>query len=178
MPLILEGARQVGKTWLLKTFGEKCFDSCLYINFEQAEGLLYGQVFEKSLSPQEVIPKLEIMWGRKIEAERTLIIFGEVQNVPRALTALKYFQEEAPQYAICCAGSLLGISIHEGTSFPVGKVNFLCVNPLSFKEFLLASGEKMIVDYIMGGRYDIDFFREKLVEYLKLYMVIGGMPGG
>ena len=122
-PLILRGARQVGKTWLLKDFGKKYFKDVCYINFEQKDVL--GAIFEGTLSPQRIIEQLSVYSGRKINPEDTLLIFDEVQEMPRALTSLKYFAEEAPEYAICCAGSLLGVALHEGTSFPVGKVEFL-----------------------------------------------------
>ena len=134
-PLILRGARQVGKTWLLKDFGEKCFKDICYVNFEQKDML--GKIFEGTLSPQRIIEQLSVFHGKKIQPQETLLIFDEVQELPRALTSLKYFAEEAPEYAICCAGSLLGVALHEGTSFPVGKVDFLDLYPLSFRECCL-----------------------------------------
>lgn len=174
-PLILRGARQVGKTWLLKDFGKKCFKDVCYVNFEQKDVL--GAVFSGTLSPQRIVEQLSVYSGRKILPETTLIVFDEVQEMPRALTSLKYFAEEAPEYAICCAGSLLGVALHEGTSFPVGKVEFLDLYPLSFREFLMANGEEMLVDYILeGGHRDLSAFAEKLTDYLKRYFVVGGMP--
>ena len=173
-PLILRGARQVGKTWLLKDFGEKCFKDICYINFEQKD--ILGKVFEGTLSPKRIIEQLSIYHGKKIEPQDTLMIFDEVQELPRALTSLKYFAEEAPEYAICCAGSLLGVALHEGTSFPVGKVDFLDLYPLSFREFLLANHEDMLVDFILKGNRDLQAFEEKLMDYLKKYFIIGGMP--
>lgn len=174
-PLILRGARQVGKTWLLKDFGKKSFKDVCYINFEQKEVL--GAIFEGTLSPKRIIEQLSVYSGKKILPEDTLIIFDEIQEMPRALTSLKYFAEEAPEYAICCAGSLLGVALHEGTSFPVGKVEFLDLYPLSFREFLLANGEEMLLDYILkDGNRDLAAFTEKLTDYLKKYFVIGGMP--
>lgn len=173
-PLVLEGARQVGKTWLLKEFGRKYFKDVCYINFEQNDVL--GEVFAGDLSPQRIIEQLSIYNGKLIEPEQTLIIFDEVQEMPRALTSLKYFCEEAPEYAICCAGSLLGIALHEGTSFPVGKTDFLHLYPLSFKEFLIANEEKMLVDYIDKGNRNLGAFENRLTDYLKKYMIIGGMP--
>ena len=174
-PLILRGARQVGKTWLLKDFGKKSFKDVCYINFEQKDVL--GAIFEGTLSPKRIIEQLSVYSGKKILPEETLIIFDEVQEMPRALTSLKYFAEEAPEYAICCAGSLLGVALHEGTSFPVGKVEFLDLYPLSFREFLLANGEEMLLDYILkDGNRDLAAFTEKLTDYLKKYFVIGGMP--
>lgn len=173
-PLILEGARQVGKTWLLKEFGKEYFEDVCYINFEQNDML--EDVFAGNLKPQHILEQLSIYNGKMIKPERTLIIFDEVQEMPRALTSLKYFCEEAPEYAICCAGSLLGIALHEGTSFPVGKTDFLHLYPLSFKEFLLANKESMLVDYISKGNRNINTFVPRLTDYLKKYMIIGGMP--
>lgn len=174
-PLILRGARQVGKTWLLKDFGKRFFKEVCYINFEQKDVL--GAIFEGTLSPKRIIEQLSVYSGKKILPENTLIIFDEVQEMPRALTSLKYFAEEAPEYAICCAGSLLGVALHEGTSFPVGKVEFLDLYPLSFREFLLANGEEMLLDYILkDGNRELAAFTERLTDYLKKYLVIGGMP--
>lgn len=173
-PLILRGARQVGKTWLLKDFGAKCFDDVCYVNFEQKDTL--SMIFEGVLSPKRIIEQLSLYHAKKILPEKTLVIFDEVQEMPRALTSLKYFAEEAPEYAICCAGSLLGVALHEGTSFPVGKVDFLDLYPLSFREFLLANGEQMLVESILGGNRELLPFADKLTDYLKKYFVIGGMP--
>lgn len=174
-PLILRGARQVGKTWLLKDFGKRFFKEVCYINFEQKDVL--GAIFKGTLSPKRIIEQLSVYSGKKILPENTLIIFDEVQEMPRALTSLKYFAEEAPEYAICCAGSLLGVALHEGTSFPVGKVEFLDLYPLSFREFLLANGEEMLLDYILkDGNRELAAFTERLTDYLKKYLVIGGMP--
>lgn len=173
-PLILRGARQVGKTWLLKEFGAKYFKDVCYINFEQKD--LLGAIFEGTLSPQRIVEQLSLYFGRKIQPQETLLIFDEVQELPRALTSLKYFAEEAPEYAICCAGSLQGVALHENTSFPVGKVDFLDLYPLSFREFLMACGEGMLVDSILSGNRDLQIFKEKLTDSLKRYFVVGGMP--
>ena len=173
-PLILQGARQVGKTWLLKTFGAECFEEICYINFEQNNSV--NHIFEGSINPERIIEQLSVFHGKRIQPEKTLIIFDEVQEVPRALTSLKYFTEEAPEYAICCAGSLLGVALHQGTSFPVGKVEFLTLQPLSFREFLLANGEELLLNYVMNGNLDTNAFTEKLQEHLKRYFIIGGMP--
>lgn len=173
-PLILRGARQVGKTWLLKDFGAKYFKDVCYVNFEQKDML--GVVFEGTLSPQRIIDQLSVYFGHKIKPQETLLIFDEVQEMPRALTSLKYFAEEAPEYAICCAGSLLGVALHENTSFPVGKVDFLDLHPLSFREFLVANGEEMLVSSILSGNRDLQIFKEKLTDCLKQYFVVGGMP--
>ncbi len=173
-PLILEGARQVGKTWLLKEFGKRYFKDVCYINFEQSDRL--KGVFDGDLNPQRIIEQLSVYQGKMIIPKDTLIIFDEVQEMPRALTSLKYFCEEAPEYAICCADSLLGIALHEGTSFPVGKTDFLHLYPLSFKEFLFANDEKMLIEYIDRGNRSLDAFEARLTEYLKKYLIIGGMP--
>lgn len=173
-PLILRGARQVGKTWLLKDFGKRFFKNVCYINFEQKD--ILGNIFGGTLSPSRIIEQLSVYAGQIINPEDTLIIFDEVQEMPRALTSLKYFAEEAPEYAVCCAGSLLGVALHEGTSFPVGKVEFMDLYPLSFREFLLANNEGMLVNYILKGNRDLTAFTPKFTDYLKRYFVIGGMP--
>lgn len=173
-PLIVRGARQVGKTWLMKDFGRRYFDNVCYFNFEQRDAL--WNIFKGDLSPARIIIQLSVYACQKIEPQKTLIILDEIQEMPRALASLKYFAEEAPQYAVCCAGSLLGVALHEGTSFPVGKVDFLDLRPLSFREFLMAVGEGMLVDYLLAGERNVAPFADKLTEYLKIYMVVGGMP--
>lgn len=176
LPLILMGARQVGKTWLMKEFGKECFEDVCYINFEKAGHI--ADIFEGTIRPERIIELLSAFHGKKIEAQTTLIIFDEIQEVPRALTSLKYFAEETPEYAICCAGSLLGVTLHQGTSFPVGKVEFMTLNPLSFKEFLLAHEEKLLLDWV-ERHYAEDMpaiFLEKYQDYLKKYFIVGGMP--
>ncbi|MCQ2211115.1 MAG: ATP-binding protein [Paludibacteraceae bacterium] len=176
LPLILLGARQVGKTWLLKEFGKQYFNDVCYINFEQPNDL--AQLFDGSINVERILDYLSTIHGKKIEKQKTLIIFDEVQEVPRALTSLKYFAEESPEYAICCAGSLLGITLHEGTSFPVGKVEFMTLQPLSFYEFLLANEEEQTIEYIK--KYYKDGLPativEKMNDYLKQYFIVGGMP--
>ncbi len=137
---------------------------------------MLGAIFEGTLSPQRIVEQLSLYFGRKIQPQETLLIFDEVQELPRALTSLKYFAEEAPEYAICCAGSLQGVALHENTSFPVGKVDFLDLYPLSFREFLMACGEGMLVDSILSGNRDLQIFKEKLTDSLKRYFVVGGMP--
>ena len=176
LPLILMGARQVGKTWLMKEFGVQCFEEVCYINFENPGQV--ADIFEGTIVPSRMIELLGAYHGKKIEPEKTLIIFDEIQEVPRALTSLKYFAEEAPEYAICCAGSLLGVTLHEGTSFPVGKVDFITINPLSFDEFLLANGEEMLVDWTREHYQEKmpEMLSEKYLDYLKKYFIIGGMP--
>jgi predicted AAA+ superfamily ATPase len=176
LPLILKGARQVGKTWLLNEFGKTAFEDVLYINFENAPGL--QEAFDGDISPQRLIDLLGALHGKRIRPQETLLIFDEVQEIPRALTSLKYFAETAPEYAICCAGSLLGVALHSGTSFPVGKVDFLGLQPLNFEEFLLANGESPLLEFVRGGGIS-EIPRaifDKLTDYLKLYFVIGGMP--
>ena len=176
LPLILKGARQVGKTWLLNEFGKTAFEDVLYINFENAPGL--KETFDGDISPSRIIDLLSALHGKRIKPQKTLLIFDEVQEIPRALTALKYFAEAAPEYAICCAGSLLGVALHSGTSFPVGKVDFLTLPPLDFEEFLLANGEKAVIEFIRkdGIQKIPKAITEKLTDYLKLYLCIGGMP--
>ncbi len=176
LPLILKGARQVGKTWLLNEFGKTCFDDVLYINFENAANL--EDLFHGVIKPQRIIDMLGALHGKRIVPEKTLLIFDEVQEVPRALTALKYFAENAPEYPICCAGSLMGVALHKGTSFPVGKVDFLTLQPLTFEEFLMASGEEMLCEFIRESALAplAQAFADKLYDHLKLYFIIGGMP--
>lgn len=175
-PLILMGARQVGKTWLLKEFGRECFDDVCYVNFENPGQLT--TVFDGAINPERIVELLGAYVGKKIEPQKTLLIFDEVQEVPRALTALKYFYEEAPEYAICCAGSQLGVTLHPGTSFPVGKVDFLTLRPMSFYEFLVANGENTMIDVIKKNPADksVSVLRDKLVDCLKRYFIVGGMP--
>ena len=176
LPLILKGARQVGKTWLLNEFGRTAFEDVLSINFENAPGL--KEAFDGDISPQRILDLLGALHGKRIKPQETLMIFDEVQEIPRALTALKYFAESAPEYAICCAGSLLGVALHSGTSFPVGKVDYLTLGPLNFEEVLLANGEDSLIDYVRnnGIREYPKAIVEKLTDYLKQYFIIGGMP--
>jgi uncharacterized protein len=175
LPLILQGARQVGKTWLLKEFGSRYFEDTCYINFENRPEL--HLLFEANISPERIIQYLSAAHGKAIRPQETLIIFDEIQEVPRALTSLKYFAELAPEYVLCCAGSFLGVALHANTSFPVGKVNFLQLHPFSFHEFILAQGEISLLDFINENPLEQhSVFKEKLLDYLKLYMVVGGMP--
>jgi len=174
-PLIIRGARQVGKTWLMKEFGKNYYEKCAYINFDEnkrMEGL-----FSNGFDIERIIQGLKIESGVNIEPENTLIIFDEVQETPKALTALKYFYENANQYHIVAAGSLLGVAMHEGTSFPVGKVDFIDLYPLNFYEFLDALGEKEILKLIKNNDMSlITVFKETIKDYLKQYLYIGGMP--
>lgn len=174
-PLIIEGARQVGKTWLMKEFGQQAYADTVYINFDANRRM--ADLFADDLDTERLIMGLEMYVGRKIEPGKSLLIFDEVQEVPRALASLKYFCENAPQYHIVCAGSLLGIALHQGTSFPVGKVSFLKLYPLSFKEFLLATDKDRFAKLI--GQKDfqmITSFKQVYIEALKHYYFVGGMP--
>lgn len=174
-PLIIRGARQVGKTWLMKEFGEKFFQKVAYINFD--DNTRMEKLFEEDFDIERIIQGLKIESGVNIEASNTLIILDEIQETPKALKALKYFCENASEYYIISAGSLLGVAIHEGTSFPVGKVDFLDLLPLSFFEFLEAIEEKNLLEILKKNQQDmIKIFHTKLKERLKLYYYIGGMP--
>lgn len=176
LPLILKGSRQVGKTWILQEFGKKCFEDVLYINFENAGNI--SNLFDGNIEPKRIIEYLSAVHHKKIKPEKTLIIFDEIQELPRALTSLKYFAEQMPEYAICCAGSLLGVFLHDKVSFPVGKVEFLELQPLDFEEFLIANNENELVNIIKKNGIERlpDLITDTLKDYLKKYYVIGGMP--
>ena len=174
-PLIIRGARQVGKTWLMKEFGRTCFENVAYVNFDSNTRM--QQVFEGELDVERLIRAICAECGVSIDAQNTLLIFDEVQEVPRALTSLKYFYENAPQYAIVAAGSLLGVALHEGTSFPVGKVDFMDLYPLSYQEFLCALGEKRYAELLRGDDMElVTAFRSKYIDRLREYYYVGGMP--
>ncbi len=174
-PLIIKGARQVGKTWLMKEFGKVAYKDVIYINFDSNKQL--ENLFDDDLDPKRLIFGLEIYTGKKITPEDTLLIFDEVQEVPRALSSLKYFYEDAPEYHIICAGSLLGIALHNGTSFPVGKVDFFNLYPLSFEEFLLAMDKKPLVEILKQADWKmVTNFKSMYIDLLKQYYFIGGMP--
>lgn len=174
-PLIIEGARQVGKTWLMKEFGKQAYADTVYINFDSNSRM--ADLFSADLDTDRLILGLELYAGRKINPENTLLIFDEVQEVPRALASLKYFYENAPQYHIVCAGSLLGIALHQGTSFPVGKVDFLKLYPLSFSEFLMATGNERFAELLKKQDYEmITSFKQTYIDALKHYYFVGGMP--
>lgn len=174
-PLIIRGARQVGKTWLMKEFGKTNYEKCAYINFD--ENVRMQQLFSEGFDLDRIIQGLKIESNVNIEPENTLIIFDEVQENPKALTSLKYFYEEANQYHIIAAGSLLGVAMHEGTSFPVGKVDFLDLYPLNFYEFLEAMEESELVKLVKNNDIDlINVFADKFKSYLKQFLYIGGMP--
>ena len=174
-PLIIQGARQVGKTWIMKEFGKRFFKNTIYINFDNNETM--KKVFEIDYDIARIISSIKIEYGKSFDPEETLIIFDEIQEAPKALTSLKYFCENAPQYAIMAAGSLLGVALHQGTSFPVGKVDFMHLYPLNFYEFVCAMGEKQLAELLESGDYEmINAFSTKYTELLKNYYYIGGMP--
>lgn len=176
-PLILKGVRQVGKTWILKEFGKLYYKNIAYFNFD--ENKEYKQFFETTKNVERILQNLMLASGQKIEAENTLIIFDEVQDCPEVINSMKYFCENAPQYHVACAGSLLGITLAKPSSFPVGKVNFMQINPMNFTEFLLANGDENLAKYIkqIDKIEQIpDAFFNPLCEKLKMYYVTGGMP--
>lgn len=174
-PLIIEGARQVGKTWLMKEFGRLYYSDTVYINFDSNSKM--AGLFSTDLQTDRIIMGLELYSGKKINPENILIIFDEVQEVPRALTSLKYFCENSPEYHIICAGSLLGIALHSGTSFPVGKVDYLKLYPLSYKEFLMATGNERFVSLLEKCDFQmITNFKDTYIDTLKYYYFVGGMP--
>ncbi len=175
-PLILRGARQIGKTYILKQFGEENYDGVAYFNFDHDKDLY--NLFDNTKNPKRILEQLAFIYGKAILPEKTLIIFDEIQECPNALNSLKYFQEEANEYHIVCAGSLLGIRLSH-TSFPVGKVDFLNMYPMTFSEFLLADECENLVNYmksIKNPENIPDIFFKQLEEKLKAYFIIGGMP--
>jgi len=173
-PLLLEGARQVGKTYLLKDFGKRYFKNVAYLNFQNPSAELID-LFNGSIEPKRIITMLELFLNMKISASQTLIIFDEVQEVPRALTSLKYFYEDAPEYHVAASGSLLGIFLNKGVSFPVGKVNSMKLEPMDFEEFLWANNRENIVNFLKSNPIDTTF-NEILLDLFKQYLYIGGMP--
>ena len=174
-PLIIRGARQVGKTWLMKEFGKEYYEKYAYINFD--DNTRMNKLFDEDFDLERIIQGLKIESGVNIEPENTLIILDEIQESPKALKALKYFCENAREYHIISAGSLLGVAIHAGTSFPVGKVDFLDLTPLSFFEFMEALRENELLSLLNNNDFDmINVFEGKLKELLKLYYYVGGMP--
>ncbi|HAH94280.1 MAG TPA: ATPase [Dielma fastidiosa] len=176
-PLILKGVRQVGKTWILKEFGKRYYENTAYFNFD--ENMEYKQFFETTKEIDRILQNLMLASGQKILPEKTLIIFDEVQDCPNVINAMKYFCENTPEYHIVCAGSLLGIALAKPSSFPVGKVNFMQIDPMTFTEFLLANGDDNLVNYLnsINTIEPIpDAFYNPLYEKLKMYYVTGGMP--
>ena len=176
-PLILSGVRQVGKTWVLKEFGRRYYENTAYFNFDENEE--YRQFFETTKNVGRILQNLTMASGQKITPEKTLLIFDEVQDSPNVINSLKYFCENAPQYHVVSAGSLLGIALAKPSSFPVGKVSFMRMDPMTFTEFLLANGDGNLADYL--DRIDTpdpvpDAFFNPFCEKLKMYYVTGGMP--
>ena len=176
-PLILKGVRQVGKTWVLKEFGKRYYENVAYFNFDVNEE--YKQFFETTKDVDRILQNLMLSSGEKIAPEKTLIIFDEVQDCPKVINSMKYFCENAPQYHIACAGSLLGITLAKPSSFPVGKVNFMQIDPMTFTEFLFANGDENLANYLesVDTLEPIpEAFFNPLQEKLKMYYVTGGMP--
>lgn len=176
-PLILKGVRQVGKTWILKEFGKRFYGNIAYFNFDEHEE--YKQFFETTKDVNRILQNLIMASGQVVKPLETLIIFDEIQECPNALNTLKYFCENAPEYHVACAGSLLGIALSKPASFPVGKVDFLEIGPMTFTEFLMANGDNHLVTYL--NSIDTlepipEAFFNPLYEKLKMYFVTGGMP--
>lgn len=175
-PMVLKGARQVGKTWLMKEFGELYYESYVYFNFDEEEEL--KSIFEKNKNPKRLIELLVLISGKQILPEKTLIIFDEIQECPEALNALKYFQEQANDYHVIAAGSLLGTLLAQPKSYPVGKVNLLNLYPLTFDEFLNATDTSLYAYYceIKKEQEIEDIFHHRLIDAYHNYLIIGGMP--
>lgn len=174
-PLVIMGARQVGKTWLMKEFGRLYYNKVAYVSFYN--NISMSRVFEQDYDISRIIAAINIEVGFKVTAEDTLIILDEIQNAPKAFESLKYFNEDAPEYHVIVAGSLLGVALHEGISYPVGKVTTLNLYPLNYREYLCAVGEGGLVDALNSKDYRlIDSFSEKYIYHLRNYMYVGGMP--
>ena len=176
-PLLLQGARQVGKTYLINEFAKGEYSDYIYLNFEQNPDL--KTLFLGDLNPQNIINNISLYLGRRISSSDTLIFFDEIQAAPEAITSLKYFYEQAPEYHIISAGSLLGVSVGKQSSFPVGKVNFITLYPMSFKEYLIAFSEELLVERlteIKSIESLPEVIHEKLINHLKMYLYLGGMP--
>ncbi len=176
-PLLLQGARQVGKTYLVNQFGKNEYKDYVNLNFEQNPDL--KTIFTGELNPHKIIENIGFYIGRKINPENSLILFDEIQEVPEAITSLKYFCEEAPEYHLIAAGSLLGVSVGKSKSFPVGKVNFMTMYPMTFHEYLLAIGEKLLADKLQDyNKIEplAELIHNKLINHFKKYLFVGGMP--
>lgn len=174
-PLVIRGARQVGKTWLMREFGRREYEYTAYFNFENTREL--HQIFKSGYDINRILAALNILFGSVIDPQKTLIIFDEIQSCPEAITSLKYFNENNPEYSIFAAGSLLGVAMHQGVSFPVGKVEFLTLQPLNFHEFLRAMGKIDLLQVLQKGDLPlIEIFHEQYIELLRQYYFIGGMP--
>ena len=176
LPMIIRGARQVGKTWLMQEFGRTAFEQCAYINFDRNERM--QNLFSGDFDVDRILRGLAIESGVEIDPENTLIILDEIQEVPAALQSLKYFCEDSRhRYYILAAGSLLGIAMHEGTSFPVGKVDSMELYPLSFTEFLSATGNEQLLGLLEQRDFGmVTAFRDKYIDLLRTYYYVGGMP--
>ena len=174
-PLIIRGARQTGKTWLMKEFGEKHYAKTVYINFEKSKRL--AGLFADDFDIARIIVALQAESGLTITPDDTLLVFDEIQEVPEAITALKYFHEDGAGYHVIAAGSLLGLAIHEGVSFPVGKVVLMDLSPMTFTEFLEAAGESALVEMLHSGDWKLILvFKSRYIERLRQYYFVGGMP--
>lgn len=174
-PLIIRGARQVGKTWLIKEFGRTHYDQTVYLNFERNKRL--GSLFSDDFDIKRIITALQAESGHTIYPDNTLLAFDEIQSVPGALSALKYFQEDTPEYHLVAAGSLFGMALHSESSFPVGKVAFMDLHPLTYLEFLEALGENSLVEILNTADWKlITAFKTKYIERLRQYYFVGGMP--
>lgn len=175
-PMVLKGARQVGKTWLMKEFGRSCYDNFVYFNFDEEDEL--KSIFETNKNPHRIIELLSMICGDKIEPEKTLIIFDEIQECAEALNTLKYFKEKANEYHVIAAGSLLGTLLAKPKSYPVGMVNLLDIHPLTFDEFLDATDPSLYTYYksIEKGQQIENIFHNRLTEEYNNYLIIGGMP--
>ena len=175
-PLVLKGARQVGKTWLMKEFGRNYYESRVYFNFDEDEEL--KSIFEANKNPQRIIELLSLIAGIKIQEEKTLIIFDEIQECPEALNTLKYFKEKANNYHVIAAGSLLGTLLARPKSYPVGMINLLNIYPMTFDEFLAATDEPLY-SYFLSIKKESQIeaiFHSRLLEAYNNYLIIGGMP--
>lgn len=174
-PLILLGARQIGKTWLMKAFGKECYESVAYVNCDSEP--LAKELFINDYNIERILFAVQAITNVKPEPGKTLIIFDEIQEAPRGLHSLKYFQENAPEYHLMAAGSLLGITLQQENSFPVGKVDMLSIHPMDFEEFLEANGEAALLQLLRNADWQmIDTFATKFIEQLRYYYFVGGMP--
>ncbi len=176
-PLILKGVRQVGKTWILKEFGKRYYENVAYFNFDENEE--YKEFFETTKDVKRILQNLIMASGYHIEPGKTLIIFDEIQDCPKVINSLKYFCENASEYHIACAGSLLGVALAKPSSFPVGKVTFMQINPMSFSEFLVANGDENLVEFMKSVNSPEPIptaFFNMLYEKIKMYYITGGMP--
>lgn len=174
-PLIVLGARQVGKTWLIQEFGRQEYKQTIYINFEKMK--ILRNLFVEDFDTSRILTALTVFAHKEIDPEDTLIVFDEIQEAEGGLTALKYFCEDLPSFHVIAAGSLLGLSHHQNSSFPVGKVDFLYLNPMSFSEFLIAINEEQMANLLINTDWNlISLFKEKFLTYLRYYIFIGGMP--